>query len=84
MASKQTSKKNTADHSKNTFAETMHFIARRFSLFTVFDDFLSIAMAACTQNLQTKSPGMKRNILNQFQSIKIQSFVMNFQKHLHI
>jgi hypothetical protein len=54
MAPKQTSKRNSADHSKNTFAETVHVIARRFSVFTVFNDFLTMAMAACTRNFQTK------------------------------
>lgn len=53
MASKQ-SRKNSSALSKNKFAETLHTIGRRFSLFTVFDDFLTMSIAACTQNLQTK------------------------------
>ena len=50
MASKQ----KPAAPSKNQFAETLHVIARRFSLFTVFDDFLTMSIAAVTQNLHTK------------------------------
>ena len=53
MVSKQ-SRNNTAAPSKNKFAETLHTIGRRFSLFTVFDDLLTMSIAACTQNLQTK------------------------------
>ena len=53
MASKQ-SRSNTAAPSKNKFAETLHTISRHFSLFTAFDDFLTMSIAACTQNLQTK------------------------------
>lgn len=52
MASKQRS--NTTAHSKHSFAETILTIARSFSLFTVFDDFLTMSIAACTQNLLTK------------------------------
>ena len=54
MAPKQKSQHNTAAPSKNTFAETLHTMARRFSLFSVFDDFLTMSIAACTQNLYTK------------------------------
>lgn len=46
---------NTAAHSKNKFAETLLTISHRFSLFSVFDDFLTMSIAACTQNLQTKN-----------------------------
>ncbi len=53
MVSKQ-SRNNTTALSKNKFAESLHTISHRFSLFTVFDDFLSMSIAACTQNLQTK------------------------------
>lgn len=54
MASKQNRKGSTVAPSKNEFAETVHRISHRFSLFSVFDDFLTMAIAACTQNLQTK------------------------------
>lgn len=54
MASKQNSKNNTAVPSKNKFAETLHTIGCRFPLFSIFDDFLTMTIAACTQNLQTK------------------------------
>jgi len=54
MASKPKSKRNTVAPSKNKFAESLLTISHRFSLFTVFDDFLTMSIAACTQNLQTK------------------------------
>jgi hypothetical protein len=40
--------------SKNSFAESIFKIAHRFSLHTVFDDFLTMSICACTQNLLTK------------------------------
>lgn len=47
-------KRNTTSAlSKNTFAETLHTIGHRFSLSQAFDDFLTMAIAACTQNLHT-------------------------------
>ena len=54
MAQKQTSKSNADALSKNKFAETLLSISHRFSLFTVFDDFLTMSIAACTQNPETK------------------------------
>lgn len=52
MATKK--KKSASVHSKNTFAETLHTIGHRFSLSKVFDDFLTLSIAACTQNLHTQ------------------------------
>lgn len=46
-------KKNASAPSHNTFAETIFKIAYRFSLVKVFDDFLTMSIAACTQNLKT-------------------------------
>jgi type I restriction-modification system DNA methylase subunit len=40
--------------SKNTFAEILFKLGCRFSLSKVFDDFLTMAIAACTQNSLTK------------------------------
>jgi type I restriction-modification system DNA methylase subunit len=40
--------------SKNTFAEILFKLGHRFSLSKVFDDFLTMAIAACTQNPLTK------------------------------
>lgn len=54
MASKQKTAANAAAPSTNKFAETIFKISHRFSLFSVFDDFLTISIAACTQNLTTK------------------------------
>ena len=52
MASKQ--KNAIVAPSTNKFAETILKISYRFSLFSVFDDFLTMSIAACTQNMQTK------------------------------
>lgn len=54
MASKNLRRPAIAVPSKNSFAESILSISQRFSLFTAFDDFLTLAMAACTQNLLTK------------------------------
>ncbi len=54
MASKQKSKDTFPAHSQNKFAETIFKISRRFSLFNVFGDFLTMAMASCTPNPLTK------------------------------
>lgn len=50
MAKKINSKENIAVLSKNTFAETILSISYRFSLHQVFEDFLTMAIAACSQN----------------------------------
>ncbi len=39
---------------QNNFAETIHKIGYRFSLSNVFNDFLTMAMCACTQNPLTQ------------------------------
>lgn len=54
MSYKQKRQYNTVALSKNKFAETLQTVAHRFSLFSVFDDFLTMSIAACTQNLHTK------------------------------
>jgi type I restriction-modification system DNA methylase subunit len=54
MASKSRNKAANSVHSKTTFSESILSISQRFSLFTAFDDFLTMTMAACTQNLETK------------------------------
>lgn len=38
---------------QNSFAESIHKIAYRFSLHSVFEDFLTMSIAACTQNLNS-------------------------------
>lgn len=45
--------KTKAVGSKKSFAAALHAVAHRFSLFTVFDDFLTMTIASCTRNLQT-------------------------------
>lgn len=51
MAKKKT---DTPVPSKNQFTETLFKLAHRFPLFQVFDDFLTMSIAACTQNPVTK------------------------------
>lgn len=46
-------KKTSSPPSKSIFAESLFTIAHRFSLSHVFEDFLTMSIAACTQNLQT-------------------------------
>jgi hypothetical protein len=53
MGSKK-KKDGTNSSSNKSFAELIFKIAHRFPLTTVFDDFLTIAIAACTQNPKTK------------------------------
>ena len=53
MAPKQKNRGNASVPSKNKFAESMFKISQRFSLHNVFDDFLSMSMAAVTQNPET-------------------------------
>jgi len=54
MAKGTKQKGNTAVPYKNKFAESLFKISYRFSLSKVFDDFLTMAIAACTQNHKTK------------------------------
>jgi len=54
MASKQKAESTSLAPSKSKFAESLLTISHRFSIFTVFDDFLTMSIAACTQNLHTK------------------------------
>lgn len=55
MASKTKQKATSSSvPSKSLFAETLFKIGYRFSLSKVFDDFLTMSIAACTQNLHTK------------------------------
>lgn len=54
MAKKVKEKPHASVPSKNTFAESLHKIGYRFSLPRVFEDFLTLAIAACTQNPLTR------------------------------
>lgn len=54
MAKKTTAKPGATAPSKSVFADILFKIGYRFSLPKVFEDFLTMAIAACTQNLQTK------------------------------
>ena len=53
MASRHRLKATTAVPSKSKFVESIFLISQRFSLITVFDDFLTMSIAACTQNPKT-------------------------------
>jgi hypothetical protein len=83
MASHNKMKSTTAAPSRNTFAETLLKISYRFSVSKVFDDFLTVAIAACTQNIKTHKSIMKMNTWTRLHTIKIQTCDMNFQRHLH-
>lgn len=52
MALKQTNR--STSNSKETFAKILLLISNRFSLTAVFEDFLTMSIAACTQNPETK------------------------------
>lgn len=80
MASKQKRQRSTAAPSKNTFAESLHTISRRFSLFTVFDDFLTMSIAACTQNLQTKKSWYEEEYLETIAKYKESELRHEFPK----
>jgi len=54
MAPKQKKKNDTTALSKSSFNETIFKIAYRFSLPKVFDDFLTMSIAACTRNFETQ------------------------------
>jgi len=54
MASKQRARNASLAPSKGKFAESLLTVSNRFSIFTVFDDFLTMSMAVCTQSLNTK------------------------------
>jgi type I restriction-modification system DNA methylase subunit len=47
-------KRNASVPSQSTFAETLLKIGYRFSLPRVFDDFLTMAIAACTRNVESQ------------------------------
>lgn len=53
MAKKKNTKPFASVPSKKSFADIIHSIGFRFSLHQVFDDFLTMAICACTQNLIT-------------------------------
>lgn len=80
MASKQKKQHNTAAPLKNSFAETLHTISRRFSLFSVFDDFLTMSIAACTQNLQTKKSWYEEEYLETIAKYKDSELRHEFPK----
>lgn len=64
MAPKQNKKVTAAAPSKNTFSETIFKIAYRFPLAQAFDDFLTMAIAACTRNPETKLSYYEDEYLN--------------------
>lgn len=76
MASSQQNKRS----SKNTFAETIHTIAGRFPLFTVFDDFLTMSIAACTQNVHTKKSWYEDEYLDTIAKYKDSDLRFEFSK----
>lgn len=53
MASKHRRNQPASVLSQSKFSESLLLVSRRYPLFTVFDDFLTMAIAACTRNLET-------------------------------
>jgi len=80
MATKKTKKSSTNAPSKNNFAETLHYLGRRFSLFSVFDDFLTMSIAACTQNLHTKKSWYEEEYLETIAKYKDSELSHEFPK----
>lgn len=54
MASKRKKQDTDTAHATSSFAEILFKISHRFSLPKVFDDFLTMSIAACTRNPETK------------------------------
>lgn len=79
MASKQKRKANAVPL-KQSFAESILIISQRVSVFTVFDDFLTMAMAACTQNLLTKQSWYEDEYLETIAKYKDIEFRHEFPK----
>jgi len=79
MAS-QKNKKGNGGSSKSTFADSLHTIAHRFPLFSVFDDFLTMAIAACTQNPHTKKSWYEDEYLQTIATYKDSELRYEFQK----
>lgn len=49
-----TTQKRNSINSASKFSDTIFKVAHRFSVFTAFDDFFTMAIAAFTQNIQQK------------------------------
>ena len=82
MAKKKNAKATASAHSKSTFAELLFTIGYRFSIAKVFDDFLTMAIAACTQNLVSKVSWYEEEYLATIAYYKDSPFGMNSRKHL--
>lgn len=64
----------------SSFTASMLQIARRFSLFTAFDDFLTMALAAVTQNLHTGQSWYEGEYLAAMEKYKTLEVRHNFPK----
>jgi hypothetical protein len=66
--------------SKGNFAESLLSISSRFSLFNVFEDFLTMSIAACTQNPQTRKSWYEDEYLNTISPYKDSELRHEFPK----
>lgn len=80
MAKKINSKENIVVLSKNTFAETILDISYRFSLHQVFEDFLTMAIAACSQNPVTNVSYYEEDYLSTIATYKDSELRHEFPK----
>jgi len=80
MASSKNRKHSTDDPLTNKFAQSLQKIGYRFPLFSVFDDFLTMTIAACTQNLQTKKSWYEEEYLQTIAKYKDSELRHEFPK----
>lgn len=66
--------------SKSNFVESIFKISSRFSLHQVFDDFLTMAICACTQNIQTKKSWYEDEYLETIDKYKSSELRHEFPK----
>lgn len=73
-------KEKSKAESKSSFAHAIHAVAHRFSLFTVFDDFLTMTIASCAQNLQTGKSWYEEEYLQTIEKYKDSGLWHEFPK----
>ena len=73
-------KEKSKTESNDSFASSIHAVAHRFSLFTVFDDFLTMTIASCTRNLQTGKSWYEEEYLQTIEKYKDSGLWPEFPK----
>lgn len=73
-------KEKSKAESKSSFADAIHTVAHRFSLFTVFDDFLTMTIASCARNLQTGKSWYEEEYLQTIEKYKDSGLWPEFPK----